>query len=349
MPTADPRCHRREFLAWTGAGLLGACATATGATNRRRGDLHVHLFGSGDGGSSCFLGPRIRRSATFALLVRMLGLSEGEGFDRGYVRKLLLAIDGSGLDRVALVGQDGVYDSGGRPDDANTHWRVPAEYVFAVCALRPERLRPCPSINPARADALDELERCHARDARMLKIHPPTQGVDVADRRHAPFFRRCAALDVLVLVHTGHEHSAPVLDIALADPLRLELALASGCRVVACHAGTGRPGDEPDWLPAFVTMLRRHPRLLGDSSVLGTPGRERDLRRLLDDDEVRARLVHGSDYPFPAVPAGFRAELGERRCAELAAERNPLARELALKAALGLEDSQWRAARLLEP
>lgn len=83
--------------------------------------------------------------------------------------------------------------------------------------------------------------------------------------------------------------------------------------------------------------------------MLGTPGRERDLRRLLDDDEVRARLVHGSDYPFPAVPAGFRAELGERRCAELAAERNLLARELALKAALGLEDSQWRAARLLEP
>jgi predicted TIM-barrel fold metal-dependent hydrolase len=59
----------------------------------------------------------------------------------------------------------------------------------------------------------------------MLKIHPPTQGVDVSDRRHAPFFRRCAALDVLVLVHTGHEHSAPVIDIALADPLRLELAL----------------------------------------------------------------------------------------------------------------------------
>jgi hypothetical protein len=77
----------------------------------------------------------------------MLGLSEGEGFDRGHVRKLLLAIDGSGLDRVALVGQDGVHDSAGRPDDAGTHRRMPADSVFAVCALRPERLRPCPSIH----------------------------------------------------------------------------------------------------------------------------------------------------------------------------------------------------------
>jgi hypothetical protein len=74
MPTAEPRLHRRELLAWTGTGLLGACATstgaaATGATIRRRGDLHVHLFGVAYGGSQCFLGPRIRRSATFALRV----------------------------------------------------------------------------------------------------------------------------------------------------------------------------------------------------------------------------------------------------------------------------------------
>ena len=343
-----PAPTRRELATWMGASLLTACVGTAPPAHPRIGDLHIHLFGTGDQGSGCVLGPRIRRSATFALLVRMLGLSAGEGFDRGYVRCLLAALDGSGLDLAALLGQDGVYDSTGRLDAERTHWLVPADHVFATCAERPDVLLPCPSINPDRADAIDELDLCVERGARMIKIHPPTQGVDVAALRHAPFFRRCADRDVLVLVHTGHEHSAPVLDIGLADPMRLEQALAIGCRVVACHAGTGRPTDSPDFLPAFLTMIRRHPRLLGDTSVLCTAGRDRDVRRLLEDGLACTRLVHGSDFPFPAMPAAFVRDLGDRNVAALNAERNLLLRDRAIKQALGFEETFARAAGLLD-
>ena len=54
--------------------------------------------------------------------------------------------------------------------------------VFQVAARHPETMIPCPSINPNRADALEELVRCHAKGARLLKIHPPTQGVDVGSK-----------------------------------------------------------------------------------------------------------------------------------------------------------------------
>ncbi|MBI5849728.1 MAG: amidohydrolase family protein [Planctomycetes bacterium] len=348
MTDGDPAPTRRAFLSWSAALATLGCAGSPTALPVRRGDLHVHLFGTGDRGSGCVLGPSIRRSATFALLVRLLGLRQDEGFDDGYVRCLLDAVASSGLDVVALVGQDGVYDSAGHLDLGRTHWLVPADHLFAVCARHPDVLRSCPSINPQRRDALDELERCVALGAGLIKIHPPTQDVDIAAPRHAPFFRRCADLDVIVLVHTGHEHSAPVTDIRLADPSRLLPALDAGCRVVACHAGSGRPDDEPDFLPSFLAMLRRHPRLYGDTSILGTPGRERDLRRLLDDGFARTRLVHGSDFPFPAIPAGFRAELGSRRVATLNAERNLLARDRMLKDALGLEPSIALAAALLD-
>ncbi len=171
----------------------------------------------------------------------------------------------------------------------------------------------------------------------MLKIHPPTQGVDVADAKHTKFFRRCQELDMLVLVHTGHEHSAPVIDKALAAPKRLALALEQGCRVVACHAGTGWISDEPDQLPEFLGLLKRYPKLWGDTAVLGTAGRVRDVERLLADKEmVCSRLLHGSDFPFPADPLAFAARIGDAAAKQIAAQPNWLKKDFDLKEALGI-------------
>ena len=88
------------------------------------------------------------------------------------------------------------------------------------------------------------------------------------------------------MVHTGHEHSAPVVDIRLADPLKLTLALQEGCTVVACHCGTGWPGEKPDFSPGFLGMMRRHKRLWGDTAVLGTSKRVDDVKRLLENQAV---------------------------------------------------------------
>lgn len=301
-------------------------------------DIHVHLFGVGEGGTGCRMAKSITEGLQFRYLVSLLKLQQpGKTIDERYEEVLVEQVRGSGLSKVALLGQDAVYDSKGQPDWNRTSFYVPNDYVFDVVARHRESMLACPSINPERADALDELARCHDKGARLLKIHPPTQGVNLADSKHAPFFRRCCELSMVVLVHTGHEHSAPVIDKHLAAPRRLELALDQGCTVVACHAGTGWITDMPDQLPEFVSLLKRYPKLWGDTSVLGTVGRVRDFGRLLDDEEfVRSRLLHGSDFPFPTTPAAFEGRLGAEIGQALERESNLLKRDFALKDALGI-------------
>ncbi len=160
---------------------------------------------------------------------------------------------------------------------------------------------------------------------------------------HTKFFRCCYELNMIVLVHTGHEHSAPVINKDLAAPRRLELALEQGCTVVACHAGTGWISDSPDQLPEFLSLLKRYPKLWGDTAVLGTAGRVRDVERLLEDKElVCSRLLHGSDFPFPAAPMAFAARIGEAAANHIAAEPNFLKRDFDLKEALGIGRTDQR-------
>jgi predicted TIM-barrel fold metal-dependent hydrolase len=241
----------------------------------------------------------------------------------------------SGLDRAVLLAQDAVYDRAGRRDEARTHVYVPNQYLFRVVAQYPDLFIACPSINPDRADCLEELAKSKAKGARILKIHPPIQGVDIADPKHTEFFRRCAALDIIVMVHTGHEHAAPVIDINLADPRKLELALDQGCTVVACHCGSGWRGEQPDFLAPFLEMLGRYERLYGDTSILGSTFRAHDAGRLLAHPEVLPRLLHGSDYPFPSAPWAFWHRLGLVEAGRIAGEQNLLKRDLMLKDALG--------------
>lgn len=335
--------NRRRFLAgalaspWLASAFMKA-ASAEEARRRPTLDIHAHLFGVGDAGTGCRMSETITDGLAFRYLTAMLQLRvPGKTLDERYEEVLAEHLMTSGLTRAAVLGQDAVYDRHGEVDWDRTSFYVPNDYVFTVVARHSETMIACPSINPNRADALEELNRCHEKGARLLKIHPPTQGVDVADSKHTTFFRRCNDLDMVVLVHTGHEHSAPVIDKDLAAPRRLKLALDQGCTVVACHAGTGWISDSPDQLPEFLSLLKRYPKLWGDTAVLGTAGRVRDVERLLEDQElVRGRLLHGSDFPFPAAPMAFAGRIGDQSAKRIAAEANLLKRDFDLKEALGI-------------
>ncbi len=345
---------RRRFLAAGIAASWAASPTAAawGSGPPKPGkvlDIHVHLFGTGDAGSGCRLSKATSHGLLFKFLSAKLQLAKrAKTLDEGYVLALAEQVEKSGLDKAVILAQDAVYDRRGKPDWDKTQFYIPNDYLFQVVARYPARMVPCVSINPQRADAVAELDRCAAKGARVLKIHPPTQGVDLAERKHAPFFRRCAELKMIVMVHTGHEHSAPIFNIELADPRKLEMALDSGCTVVACHCGTGRPQDRPDMLPGFLAMVRKYKDLWGDTAVLGSAGRERDFQRLLADPEAPKRLLHGSDFPFPAVPLGFAGVIGLKKAVQLQAIENWLEQDLALKEALGIGHvSAQRAYRLV--
>ena len=348
-----PKVNRRRFLAGALAAPCLVHRVLAAASELRETaallDIHIHLFGKGDGPSGCRLSPAITESPNFQVLVKLLRLSErAKTIDEAYVLALAEHLQQSGLQRGLILAQDAVYDQHGEPDWVRTPFYVPNDYLFEIVARYPQRMLPCVSINPDRKDALVELERCVAKGARALKIHPPVQGVDLADKKHTKFFQRCATLKAVVLVHTGHEHSTPIIDVGLANPRKLELALDQGCTVVACHCGTGRQGDYPDMLPDFLAMIRRYTNLWGDTSVLGGFGRARDFLCLLDDKLACERLLHGSDFPFPAIPTAFSDRIGTVEALRLQALSNLIQQDYALKEALGIgRASAERAARLL--
>ncbi len=330
--------------------VVQACDPATEAREAAaRLDIHIHLFGKGDSPSGCRLSAAITESSNFQSLTKLLRLTErARTIDEAYVLALEEQLQHSGLQRGLILAQDAVYDQCGETDWARTPFFVPNDYLFEIVARYPQWMLPCVSINPDRKDALAELERCVAKGARALKIHPPIQGVDLSDKKHTKFFQRCAAFRTVVLVHTGHEHSSPIIDVRLAHPRKLQLALEQGCTVVACHCGTGREGDSPDMLPDFLAMTRQYDNLWGDTSVLAGLGRSRDFLRLLEDRTACARLLHGSDFPFPAIPMQFAARIGDTEARRLQNLPNLLQQDYALKEALGIgQVSAERAARLL--
>jgi predicted TIM-barrel fold metal-dependent hydrolase len=315
----------------------GTVSGQDSAKDRKTLDIHLHLFGLGDGGSGCRVSRATSQGPLFQLLAKKLRIHErAKTVDEGYVLALADQLEQSGLTGGVVLAQDAVYDRNGEPDWGKTPFYVPNDYLFDVVSRFPERMIPCVSINPQRADAIVELQRCATKGAKVLKIHPPIQGVDISAKRYVPFFRRCAELKIVVMVHTGHEHSAPIINSELANPRKLALALEEGCTVVACHCGTGWPTDSADMLPDFLAMVRRFKNLWGDTSVLGSAGRVRDMTRLLADREARDRLLHGSDFPFPATPLAFAGTLGVLRAARLQAIDNPIAQDFALKDALGI-------------
>jgi len=323
---------RRSFL--LGALGLGACSSSRGAPDGALLDAHVHLFGTGDGGSDCFLSDAQRQHFTFGLLRRLLALPEA-GMDEGFVDRLLAQARGAPLQHVLLFAQDGRYDRDGRLDRAATPAYCPNDWLFAVCR-RDRRLVPCASVNPKRRDALDELARCKALGARAVKVHPPVQDVDPGDPAFVPFWERTAALGLVLIVHTGSENAAGITRSEFGDPARLDNALRAGCTVVAAHAGFGSFLDGLDFFPSMQAMVRQHARLFCDTAVLASAFRWRNLPRLLADDAVLARTLHASDWPFPSNPAVFWNRLPPGQLAALAGENNLLTRDLRLKQALGM-------------
>ncbi len=345
---------RRSFIGMFGALGIGTALGSMPAAVPRRPviDAHVHLFGSGDSGSGCFMSERQRQHWNYPLFLRLLNVREGS-MDHDYVAALVGQLRDSTIDRALLFAQDGRYDDSGKLDRAATNVYVPNDYLFDVVARHPNLFIPCCSVNPKRRDALEELEHCAELGAAALKIHPPIQDIDPGLERFRPFYRRAADLGIVIIVHTGSEHASEVTSHALGDPARLRTALEEGCSVVAAHTGMGSFLDEhvfrEDMLQNLIALIGRFENLYCDSAVLASAFRWQNLPRILQEPSVIDRLIHGSDWPFPSNAVVFWNRLAPWQVVSLAAERNLFERDYQLKRALGLPAEVFeRSAGLFE-
>ncbi|MBW3542068.1 MAG: amidohydrolase family protein [Planctomycetes bacterium] len=292
-------------------------------------DAHTHVFCWGENPAEGFLSQRTRRKWTTRLVMALTGIrsEEGETLTAKMRNRLLRHVRSSRLDYAVVLAQDAVYRPDGTRDDPATHFYVSNDYVLELARESPRIIPGC-SINPHRGDALHELERCRDAGCRLVKVHTAIQGVDPSLEKFEPFYRLAAELGVVLTFHTGFEHSCRVISQQFTDPLLLARPLEAGVTVIAAHCGTCAFFDREDYYPRFVEMMCRYNNLYGDTAIMATLVRWRSLGRLAREDErLRERIVHGSDYPFPPSRLAFARRVGlfppERR--------NPLDLDLRIK------------------
>ncbi len=202
------------------------------------------------------------------------------------------------------------------------------------------------SVHPYRTDALDELDRCVRGGAVLVKWLPVSQGMDPSHPKCIPFYEALAHHKLPLLCHTGGELSLPRFDDSLADPVLLKEALRRGVIVIMAHCGTRSSPTNRDYLPQFMRLARQYEHCYGDTSALNLPSRWYAYERILSDRVVRAKLVHGSDWPIIAIPPVGRIDLGA--CAGLMRDSNWMRRDVRIKECLGVDEAYWeRASRIL--
>lgn len=308
-------------------------------------DAHVHLIGTGAGGTGCWIRLRGTQKALAPVLLasfrlRLRDLNRPD-FDDLLVARLLEMIRGAGLRRVLLLAQEDVYSDAGERVPDKAAFYVPNERVLELARRHPEFV-PAVSIHPARVDALDELERCLEAGAAVMKCLPNCQNIDPRRPQYRRFFERMAAAGLPLLAHTGGEKALPVVRPDLADPRVLIPALESGVTVIAAHCGTTAGYGTQHWFPEFCSMLQQYPRLYGDISALALAGKGKFVPGLLRPGVVD-RLIHGSDLPVPiqTAPMVWERRIGLAAWWRLSRMRNALARDIALKRILRFPEATF--------
>jgi predicted TIM-barrel fold metal-dependent hydrolase len=308
-------------------------------------DCHVHInaFTPAHGLTS----PRLLRSPGFRFMRWAFGIKGAdESTERAVKDKLVSTINqATQLDAAVILAFDAVYDREGNFDRKNTHFYVTNDYVIELAAAHPRILFGA-SVHPFRKDAIAELERCIRAGAVLLKWLPMTQGFDPTDEKCLPFYDALAHYKLPLLSHTGGENALPVIAPQTADPMLLVPALKRGVTVIAAHCGTRSLLWDPDYLSNFLRLAEDYEHFYGDTAALNLPTRAYAYDTLLNNDRIRAKLIHGSDWPIIPIPPA--SHLGMATAFDLFQQSNWLQRDALIKQHLGFDDAYWhRAAKIL--
>jgi predicted TIM-barrel fold metal-dependent hydrolase len=309
-------------------------------------DCHVHLVGDGSSESGCWL----RRDTLYhrlqaRVMLHGMGIDSkyrSGGLDDAYAWKLASLVRESSLDAAVLLAQDIPYDDAGNPLPEEAGFYVPNEYLFKVVEENPDVFIPAVSIHPGRKDAMEELQRCIGRGARVLKLLPNCLGIDYTRENYRPFWNCMAESGMILLSHTGGEKTLPVINPKFADPDYLRAPLDCGVTVIAAHAA-GRSGIfDPDYTDALIDLFGEYPHCYADNSALCSLNRARTLPMILVE-EVMPRIIHGSDLPVPIMGSGpwidgVLSWKDYQRCRTIT---NAIERDYQLKKAMGFSEATF--------
>lgn len=318
----------------------------------KRVDAHVHLLGDEAGGNGCQFSPGWRVPMVNWMLhhLGLPPLKKIKNLDQLYVEHLLQLVKTSSLDAIVILAHDHVYDDQGRKINLKNNYHIPNAYVLQLAKKFPEFL-PAISIHPARADAMDELERCLEGGAIMLKILPNCHDINCNNPRYKKFWERMAQARLPLLAHTGGEHTLPIFNKAYANPEILKLPLECGVNVIAAHSATKSGLFDPNYLENLITMMSHYPNLYADNSAFNIPFRSRYFKQALESPLIE-RMIHGSDFPVLIYGhwAWMRGLIDWQTFRRWQNQPNVLERDYQIKKAIGFpEETFTRINNLLRP
>jgi uncharacterized protein len=164
-------------------------------------------------------------------------------------------------------------------------YRVPNDRVLEWARESDGRLIPYCRLDPEE-EPVAEAERCLARGARGIKLHPRAQEFGFAHPAASAIFEVARDAGVPILIHAGRgmPTMASLVDLALRFP-EVPLVLA--------HAGIADQG-------VFATGLADHPCVLYDTSCFGP----QDVVELFARVPAE-RIVFASDIPYGRPNGGL--------------------------------------------
>ena len=282
-------------------------------------DCHVHIIGSGDGGSGILLNPAMHQpllhpiqSLQHWFYANAACTGDDGRQDAAFVERLVALMDTMPKGaKVMLFAFDQIYDSNGNADAANSFFYVPNAYAKTLAHRYPERFEWVASIHPYRHDCVEALNEAFENGARAIKWLPPAMGIDPASPQCDRFYKAAAELNIPIITHGGEEKAVHGANQALfGNPLRLRRALDAGVRVVIAHCATlgmdiNDAGKKIRCFDLFAKLMAEKQwqnRLFGDISAIVLRNRDMDvIKTLLTESAWHKRLLYGSDYPLTGI------------------------------------------------
>lgn len=329
-------------------------------------DAHVHLVGTGTGGSGCYVNQRMSEPFShpgdylkFAVYRDASGVDDERRGDLQY-RERLVQLVGASRPRVRalLLAFDQAYDEQGVAHPELTEFYTPNAYALGLAEQHPAHFRGAASVHPYRRDALHALDEVRAAGAVAIKWLPNAMRIDPSSPRCDAYYDKLVELGLPLITHAGEEKAVHAEEAQrLGNPLHLRRALDRGVKVVVAHCAS--LGQNPDLdaeghplvdnFHLFTRLMSERQyegRLFGDTSAMALVNRAGPALALaLSRREWHPRLLHGSDYPLPAINALMQTrrlvELGlltepERTALNELDRHNPLLFDFVLKRCLAV-------------
>jgi predicted TIM-barrel fold metal-dependent hydrolase len=336
--------------------FTGPAAPPMALPDARIVDMHVHLAGYGNGGSGCYVSPRLRDNYRFDFYLKGFDTSRAElerYGDQVVVDRIAAKLKASRhVDAAVLLALDGVIDAGGELDRVRTEIYIPNDYVARQVRRYPDVFFFGASVNPYRKDALQRLELAKQQGAVLVKWIPNIQYIDPADPRLVPFYRKLRELNLPLLSHAGQDRSFSSAQDAYGDPERLRLPLSLGVTVIAAHIATTGSSAGEDNFQRILPMFSQYPNLYADISSLTQLNKLGFLNQALRAPQLKGRLLYGTDFPLSDMVLTsawyFPLNLTLAEMWAIQAIPNHWDRDVALKQALGVSPDVFaRSAEIL--